>query len=147
MRLCTDLGLKEASDYSAELRKLEHAQNEGARANGGTANGLFFLVEWTLHRIELIDLDYVPLFKGRAHEDRRGGAHRPAERANQLRRRPSRNRSIFIIHSRLLLVIYIFIYIEREKKEAYILSGLTVDVKKRKIQPVEINKYLLKEFL
>lgn len=134
MRLCTDLGLKEASDYSAELRKLEHAQNEGAR----TANGLFFLVEWTLHRIELIDLDYVPLFKGRAHEDRRGGAHRPAERANQLRRRPSRNRSIFIIHSRLLLVIYIFIYIyiEREKKEAYILSGLTVDVRKRKTQPV-----------
>ena len=27
-RLCTDLGLKEASDYSTELRKLEQAQNE-----------------------------------------------------------------------------------------------------------------------
>ena len=38
IRLCTDLGLKEASDYAAELRKMEHAQTdqENRRTSTGT---------------------------------------------------------------------------------------------------------------
>jgi len=42
IRLCTDLGLKEASDYATDLRKLERAQQEATadqqdnrQANGG----------------------------------------------------------------------------------------------------------------
>lgn len=43
VRLCNDLGLKEASDYAVELRKLEHAaQNDAASIgdNKRTNNGL-----------------------------------------------------------------------------------------------------------
>jgi hypothetical protein len=30
IRLCTDLGLKEAGDYASDLRKLEHSQSEAS---------------------------------------------------------------------------------------------------------------------
>ncbi len=38
IRLCTDLGLKEASDYASELRKMEHAHTdqEARRTSTGT---------------------------------------------------------------------------------------------------------------
>jgi len=41
IRLCTDLGLKEASDYASDLRKLERAQQEAAvdQQDNRTANG------------------------------------------------------------------------------------------------------------
>lgn len=36
IRLCTDLGLKEAGDYASDLRKLEHSQNETIQENKRT---------------------------------------------------------------------------------------------------------------
>lgn len=49
IRLCTDLGLKEASDYSAELRKLEsHPQNETNQENRRTSTGSTYCTISTL---------------------------------------------------------------------------------------------------
>lgn len=40
IRLCTDLGLKEASDYASELRKLEHVQSEMNQETRRTSTGI-----------------------------------------------------------------------------------------------------------
>ncbi|KAI9557616.1 hypothetical protein GHT06_017444 [Daphnia sinensis] len=42
IRLCTDLGLKEAGDYASDLRKLEHSQNETMQENKRTGTSVTY---------------------------------------------------------------------------------------------------------
>ncbi|XP_046644884.1 intraflagellar transport protein 88 homolog [Daphnia pulicaria] len=42
IRLCTDLGLKEAGDYASDLRKLEHSQNEASQENKRTGTSVTY---------------------------------------------------------------------------------------------------------
>ncbi|KAK4016574.1 hypothetical protein OUZ56_031534 [Daphnia magna] len=42
IRLCTDLGLKEAGDYASDLRKLEHSQNETIQENKRTGTSVTY---------------------------------------------------------------------------------------------------------
>lgn len=61
IRLCTDLGLKEAGDYASDLRKLEHSQNETIQENKRTGTStMCYQTKWLtislslFHRIRLL---------------------------------------------------------------------------------------------